>query len=114
MFLLRCVFWLAIVYASMSWTREDLAPGDWIRAPASPGALAGVIADRATRHAAAVCRHEPARCVTESARLTALIDGTEDTEATRDTSSVGPRPPVPLPIADPRRHGRAGMQTPAR
>ena len=110
LFFLRCVFWLAIVYASMSWTRQDLAPGDWTSAPASPGALAGDLAGRAMAGAAALCQHKPARCLAEAARLTALVDSTAP-DAARDTADVASRATPPLPIPDPRRHARTAMQT---
>ncbi len=109
-FFLRCMFWLAIVYASMSWTREDLAPGRWVRVPSVPGSLATVVGDKAAT-GAAMCKADPAGCLTQAARLTALIEGTGDADADLSPKAVAHAAGAPR---NPRRHGAAPGQTPAR
>ena len=114
MFFLRCVFWLSIVYASMSWSREDLAPTAWLRPPGT-ASLAGYLAGK-TAGAEAFCKQHPARCLADAASLTTLIEGAkvEDENSVDDRPVADLSPVVPLPIPDPRRHARAAMQTDVR
>ena len=111
MFFLRCVFWLSIVYASMSWTREDLASTTWFHTPGT-GSISGYLGGK-TAGAEAFCKQHPARCLADAASLTTLIDGAkaEDLSSADDRPAAAASPPVPFPIPDPRRHARAVMQT---
>lgn len=115
LFFLRCAFWLTIVYASMSWTRDELASGDWARPTPVPAAVAGLLSAQAEAGVAALCKHQPARCLADAARLTALVDGAaENQDSVPDSAGGSHMPAVPMPVPDPRRRARGTMQTQAR
>ena len=139
-FLLKCAFWLALVYAAMLYgfgpvRRVAFDDGATKRAPAADVARAGQTAMRAaisdaTSSVAAMCAHRPTECLADAARLKALFEASGAVEpvviaqrtpkARRvDTKRVSleatvPSPvgtDIPMPVADPRRQGRVSRLT---
>lgn len=111
MFLLRCAFWLSIVFASMSWGEGALrSPG----LATSVGVTATTLraaADRSLGGISAFCKDREAACLRDAARLTALVDTTLQ-PVDRDDVIVQDRvidPPLPPPA--PRRRAAASMLT---
>lgn len=109
LFFLRCAFWLSIVYASMSWS--DGALGTYERGggvAASPALVA--MTDTAITGLSDFCKREPAACLAETARLTAMVNANA-TAADRERTAaaiVGPAV-VQMLARDPRRHSRGAM-----
>ena len=135
-FFLRCVFWLSIVYASISWptgTFEAVTPrlpdlgvraiamgraevatlaaqGFAAQGFAAQGLGARGLAAVAGPGIADLCSRHRVECLEDARRLTSLIAAGDAPEAL-----VAPTPAsveVPLPVPDPRRAGR-GAKRPA-
>ena len=127
MFLLRCAFWLSVVYASMyfgvpfrslasgasagvpSLPRGATAPGQSAQAGRAERAEQGTIAERlasqATAGVATLCAGREIDCIRDAAKLTALVQtaiaGAPDYET---VAAPAPRT-TPIPVLDPRRRG---------
>ena len=102
-FLIRCVFWLSIVFSSMTWAvgasqpkpqafRDAVVSGGL----AAVGAATAVVEDEAK----AWCVKSPGQCLDDAARLTALVSANQN-EDTGEASRIEParpsdrRDPVP-------------------
>lgn len=110
MFLLRCAFWLSVVYASMSWAPGTLAPVNVGSSLVEAGRsqTQSLVASAAAR-ATDLCARHARECIAEAARLTALISATDrSAEAAADEPKTDAMPTatIPLPVPDPRRHVR--------
>ncbi len=114
MFLLRCAFWLSVVYASMSWGGTVFQHHGSFEAATrgEPALLDGGVVGRAAAGAADVCRGREVDCVRDAAMLTALVRKTlrNDDDATPAGSDVSSAPEelvvqaeAPRPVPDPRR-----------
>ena len=129
MFLLRCAFWLSVVYASMyfgvpfrslasgasagvpapSQPQGATAPGQSAQAGraerAEQGTLAERLASQATAGLATLCAGREIDCLRDAAKLTALVQtaiaGAPDYET---VAAPAPRT-TPIPVLDPRRRG---------
>ena len=109
MFLLRCAFWLSIVYASMSWGSDAFhRRGPLDTAMAMPSV--GVIAERVKAAGSTVCRGREMQCLTDAAAMTGLVK-TALSRGDNDVT-VQDADDVPLPPRAPRHHIVTGMLTP--
>ena len=115
MFLLRCAFWLSIVYASMSWS------GDALRRHVSPTAVAAngsamlqPIAERAIASVGGVCEGHEAQCFKDARSLTTLVSTVlrNDDDVQEPVTRDAPDAPVPMPV--PRRRVATAVLTHAR
>ena len=73
MFLLRCTFWLSIVYASMSWGIGAARPHDAVASTARRPAMLDGAAERAVASIAGICQAHGAQCLKDAASLTTLV-----------------------------------------
>ena len=105
-FLVRCAFWLSIVFSSMAWTpvsrAVDAAQPHALREAVVQGglALAGVAKDAAIDEAKAWCVNSPRQCLADAGQLTALVAANQE----EDVSEPAADEVYPLPPANPRRH----------
>ena len=106
MFFLRCVFWLSIVYASMSWTNGALSNRDLVQSTAKAGHVAVEAVDMASSGLSVFCKRRPADCLADAARLTALVDASAASTPSEADTSVSAVSAVPMPVPDPRRDAR--------
>lgn len=139
-FLLKCAFWLALVYAAMLYgfgpiraVSVDGKPSTQAPRPvaeealhASQAVVQAAVGGAATG-AAALCAHRPTECLAEGARLTALFDASGVVEPSpiergRKTHRSDRSPladgdgrlastSVPMPVPDPRRLGKVSRLT---
>ncbi len=115
-FLLRCVFWLSIVYSSMSWAVGPSTDG--LRAAAAVGqpaalrqavldgglALAGAARAAAVDGATAWCVNSPRQCLADATQLTALVSANQAEDLGDPAADAASIALFPLPPVDPRRH----------
>lgn len=111
LFFLRCAFWLSIVYASISWSNGALGTrGGGSGLTRSDGGRVNPVLDGAANKAVAVvtgtCKRDPATCLTEAARLTALVDASASLEM---EAGIARSNDELMPMPRPRRHGRGAM-----
>ena len=105
-FLVRCVFWLSIVFSSMAWTPDpravDAAQPHALRDAVVQGgfSLAGVAKDAALDEAKAWCVNSPRQCLADAGQLTALVAANQ----AEDLSEPVGDEVYPLPPANPSRH----------
>lgn len=108
-FLIRSVFWLSIVFSSMSWAVDASQPPQphALRDAVVQGGLevANVAKDAAINQVRSWCVKSPAQCMTDAAQLTALIVANQNDDTADDAATLGVSPAMyPLPHVDPRRH----------
>lgn len=111
MFLLRCTFFLAIVYVSIAFgSGAPRSPHPFETALATQAS--GVV-DVALARATDWCAERPSRCARDAARLTTLVETTMAESVSGGDEIVLPeagQPVVPQPVRDPRRrNARAGL-----
>jgi hypothetical protein len=107
-FLIRSVFWLSIVFSSMSWAVDASQP----RHPhelrdvvvQSGLAIAGAAKDAAVNQARAWCIKSPDQCMADAAQLTALIVANQSDDAPGEDGGGKRRASDPLPHSGPRHH----------
>ena len=108
-FLLRTVFWLTVVFSSISWSAEALGPqlGDRRVATTDSGlATVAGFGDAVVRAAEGWCVRSAQTCLADAAKLTALVesgDGEEEREPAFPVAVAA----LPVPNPDPRRHALA-------
>ena len=112
MFVLRCGFFLSIVYIGITFGVGSLrSPDAFEAAVASEAASVG---NAAVARATNWCVERPTRCIRDAARLTALVKATA-IEPVFDDRDVEPAdveaPAVPLPVRDLRRRGARAVLT---
>ena len=114
MFLLRCAFFLSIVYVGISCG---------IGSPRGTRASEAAVASEVSGLAAAVarvtdrCEGRAAQCLRDAARLTVLVqtavaDPASGTEDAMVADAEAPR--TPMPVSDPRRRAARAVLTNAR
>lgn len=118
-FLIRCAFWLTIVFMAMPPVIDAAHPTPRpLGASLSENGLAmlGVAKDAAVDQAKAWCATKPDRCLADAARLTALVSANQAEDTIEAPRFQAPEPSVemsvPVPLADPRRHGQ-GSRSPS-
>ncbi len=105
-FLVRCAFWLSIVFTSMAWTSDPralkVAQPHALRDAVLQGglALAGAAKDAAIHKAEAWCVNSPRQCLADAGQLTALVAANQ----AEDLGEPVAGEVYPLPPTDPRRH----------
>jgi hypothetical protein len=102
-FFLRCIFWLSIVYASMSWTNGALTNRDLVQGSAKAGRVAAEAVDMASSGLSVLCKRHPADCLADAARLTALVDASASPAPRAAEAPASTIAAVPMPVPDPRR-----------
>ena len=106
-FLLRCIFWLSIVYSSMSWASDAGQPHALRDVLARESrALAQTAGNTAVDHARAWCVDSPRRCLADASQLTALVSANQSEDLTEAAAPA--REIYPLPPANPHRHATPG------
>ncbi len=100
-FLIRCTFWLTIVFHAMTWPSEPSGQAGGIQdqmVKAATG-LAGDLATSAATMAAAKleagCAKAPSACLTVAARLPQIV-ATETAQSARNVDVVPPKRPMKL------------------
>lgn len=112
MFVLRCGFFLSIVYIAITFG-VGLPPDPEAFRSAVPSEAASV-ADAVLARATRWCVERPARCADDAARLTALVQSAaiEPVFENKDVELADAEvPAIPLPVRDPRRRGARAMLT---
>ena len=110
MFLLRCIFWLSVVYASMSFGGGALRHrGSFDAAVASTSPTLDSVATQAVGGVSALCRGREAQCLQDAARMTSLVRATLLQDDDKSIVQEAPEPPLPPPA--PRRRVAAAMLT---
>ena len=110
MFLLRCTFWLSIVYASMSWGGNALQHhGGFAAAAATRSAMRDGAAERAVASVTGFCQDHQAPCLKDAALMTTLVETTLQTDA--DEAIVQDAAEVPAPMPAPRRRVASAVLT---
>jgi hypothetical protein len=108
-FLIRSVFWLSIVFSSMSWAVDASQPPKphALRDAVVQSGLeiVGVAKDAAVGQVRAWCIKSPDQCVADAAQLTALIAANQSDDTPDDGLAASEaRATLPLPHPDPRHH----------
>lgn len=76
LFLLRCIFWLSIVYASISWPSDPLAPV--VTKASAAREVRDILSQTlgiAQAGAGKACLHAPAACLEGAAHLSSMAAG---------------------------------------
>ena len=109
MFLLRCAFWLTIVYTSICFGAGSLrSPHAFEAAVASEtSGVANAVVARATDW----CAERPGQCVHDAARLNALVETAAAAEPAGGDDMVVAAAAAPLPVPDPRRRAARAVLT---
>ena len=111
MFLLRCTFWLSIVYASMSWGGHTLRHHRAFEvAAADRPAMPATVAERAVVGVSAFCEDHGAECLKDAALMTTLV-GTTLQKDEADASAVQASTDAPVPMPAPRRRVASAVLT---
>ena len=108
-FLIRSVFWLSIVFSSMSWAVDASQPPQphALRDAVVQSGLeiAGAAKVVAVNQVRAWCVKSPDQCLADAAQLTALIVANQSDDTQEDRSAAGSgQAMLPLPHPDPRHH----------
>ena len=107
-FLVRCIFWLSIVYSSMSWAVYTVQPHAPRHAVVQEGmTLVGTAKNAAVEGAKAWCVKSPGQCLADASLLTALVvaNQAEDLSEPAAASAEVAFPLPPVKRAGVRRHG---------
>lgn len=108
-FLLRCIFWLSIVFSSMSWATDAAQPHAAPDVAREGKALVGAVGTLAADQVRAWCVKSPERCLADASRLTALValNQAEDQSEMAASVAKGSSSPnaslLPVPPANPHR-----------
>ena len=113
MFILRCAFFLSIVYVSIVCGSSALHnPHAFEAAVASEASGA---ANAAVARAADWCAERPSRCSRDAARLTAMVEATvAEPVSGGDEVVLAEAPRAPRPVPAPRRRAALAVLTAAR
>jgi hypothetical protein len=107
-FLIRSIFWLSVVFYSMTWAVGATPPQSHALRDAvvQEGiALVSVAKDAAVGQARAWCTRSPEQCLSDAAQLTALVIANQTDDTTIDaTNSIDTVQALPVPRRDPRHH----------
>ena len=111
MFLLRCTFWLSIVYASMSWGGKALQHHEsFASVTADRSSVMETVAERAVASVSSFCQEHEAQCLRDAASMTTLVQATLEKDDP-DEAIVPETADIPLPTPDPRRRVASAVLT---
>ena len=100
-FLIRCIFWLSIVYSSMSWAVDAARPHALRDAVVQEGlAVVAGAKDTVVEGAKAWCVKSPERCLADASQLTRLVIANQSEDLSKPAAEpievAYPLPPMRL------------------